>query len=762
MKGNPLILVGLILTLALFSAWSDAGRAAEAQPAATAAADSATASGKAQPALPSSPLMFIENVGQFAEDPRFKVHGSDRAFWLADDALWITIMEPASPTDIRDLFAADPLMQPAEQPETPGRGVNLRITFPGSNPDAELSAYGPVETTISYFLGNDPEKWRPDVPVWAGVQYRDLYPGLDLVWDSAGERPGLRLICRATHCAAALADVQLRVEGADALNLEGDGLLIETAAGDFRLPLLAVADAAGRPLRLAGLSPRLHGDSITVPYAAHAAALPIPAMPADEPEDLLYSTFLGGSGEDAGDSLALDAAGNATVTGYTQSSNFPTTPGAFEGSYSGYTDIFVSRLNSAGNARLYSTFLGGSDEDYGYSLALDAANNITLTGITGSSDFPTTRGAFDGSYSGYTDIFVSRLNSAGNALLYSTFLGGSSWDYGYSLALDAGGNATLTGWTESADFPTTHGAFDTSYNGFDDVFVARLNASGSALLYSTYLGGSHDEVGYSLVLDAAGKATLTGYTRSADFPATFDAFDIGLDGENDVFVSRLNAAGSALLYSTFLGGADVERGYSIALDAAGNAVLTGSTGSADFPTTPGAFDSSYNGRIDVFVSRLNAAGGALLYSTFLGGSDREGGYSLALDAAGIAGGNVVALTGETDSADFPTTPGALDRSYNGETDVFVSRLNVAGNALLYSTFLGGSSWDEGYDLARDTAGNARGAVATLTGETDSADFPTTPGAFDGSHNGDGDVFFATVALVPIVFSMTVYLPVMLR
>ncbi len=734
MKSRAASLTAIVFVLLLVTFVSSSPAAG--QPAPDSAAAGETAAPEDETAFTPS-LMFIENVGQFAEGARFKVHGAGRAFWLADDALWITIMEPAPPADIRDRFAADVLMQPAEQPETPRRGVNLRITFPGSNPDAELSAYGPVETTISYFLGNDPEKWRPDVPVWAGVQYRDLYPGLDLVWDSGGSASGLRLICRAADRPAALAQVQMRVEGADALALEGDALRVNTAAGEFRLPLLSVTDIAGEPLPLPGAA-HAQGNTLLVPFTLHPAASPEAGDPADVSSSLLYSTFLGGSGEDYGVDVALDSAGNTTLIGQVSSDDFPTTPGAFDTTYD-HSDVFVSRLNAAGNALLYSTFIGGNNNDRGAALALDAAGNATLTGNTSSVDFPITFGSFDTEHYGnnYPDAFVTRLNAAGNALLYSTFIGGSGLDEGHDLALDAAGNANLTGRTRSADFPITPGVFDDGHNGGDDVFVTRLSAAGSALIYSTFLGASSGEIGCSLALDVAGNVTVTGHTGSVNFPTAGFAYDTSHNGSDDVFVTRLNPAGSALLYSTFLGGYGIDGANSLALDAAGNATIAGHTSSYNFRTTPDAFDTNYNGGDDVFVTSLNAAGSNLLFSTFIGAGGIDWANSLALDAAGNA-----TITGYTTSADFPTTPDPFDAGLSGPFDVFVTRLNATGSVLFYSTFLGGSGGEAGRGIALNVAGKV-----VVTGATDSTDFPVTPGAFDGGYSGgDGDAFIARFVL----------------
>jgi uncharacterized repeat protein (TIGR01451 family) len=335
---------------------------------------------------------------------------------------------------------------------------------------------------------------------------------------------------------------------------------------------------------------------------------------------------------------------------------------------------------------------------------------------------------------------VANLNAAGSALIYATFLGGSSWDDSCGIAMDSSGNAYITGGTESSDFPTTPGAFDTTFNwGTSDAFMAKLNTAGSALIYATFLGGSSTDCGYGIAVDGGGNAYVTGYTFSSDFPTTPGAFDTTFNGgEHDAFVAKLNAAGSGLAYAIFLGGSSYggDFGHDIAVEASGAAYVTGYTFSSDFPTTPGAFDTIHNGGRDAFVVKLNAAGSALIYATFLGGSDWDEGYGIAVDWAGSA-----YMTGYTESSDFPTTPGAFDRTHNGGDDAFVVKLNPAGSS--YATFLGGSSSDGGYGIAIDASG-----AAYVTGSTNSYNFPTTPGAFDTTHNGSGDAFVTKLAFLP--------------
>ena len=314
-------------------------------------------------------------------------------------------------------------------------------------------------------------------------------------------------------------------------------------------------------------------------------------------------------------------------------------------------------------------------------------------------------------------------------LAYSTYLGGSDFDNGKGIAVDAAGSAYVTGETGSADFPTTPGAFDMSLDDAD-AFVTKLAASGASLVYSTYLGGSNTDDGLAVAVDPAGAAYVTGVTFSANFPTTPGAFDASFGAFEEAFVTKLAASGAGLAYSSYLGGSDEDLASGIAVDEAGAAYVTGATRSADFPTTPGAFDTSSNGESDPFVTKVAASGASLVYSTYLGGSDSDRGSAIAIDAAGSA-----YVTGST-SPDCPES---------ACTDAFVTKLAASGASVVYSTPLGGSDLSSGQGIAVDAAGSAY-----VTGITFSANFPTTPGAFDTSSNGDADAFVAKLSAVAVV------------
>ena len=314
----------------------------------------------------------------------------------------------------------------------------------------------------------------------------------------------------------------------------------------------------------------------------------------------------------------------------------------------------------------YSTFLGGSSSDQGLGIAVDANGGAYVTGKTSSLDFPTTVGTFGGG----TDAFVTKLDPSGSTLVYSAYLGGISTDEGRGIAVDATGNAYVTGSGQNG-FAVTSGAFDTTFNGgLIDAFVTKLNAGGSALVYSTFLGGSGNDEGFGIAVDGNGSAYVTGKTGSLDFPMTVGAFHTTSGGGTDAFVTKLDPSGSALVYSTFLGGNNTDEGHGIALDAAGSAYVTGVTASADFPVTAGTFDATFGGNTDAFVAKINPSGSALVYSTYLGGANQDQGNGIAVDATPSA-----YVTGYTFSDDFPVTSGALQSVRRGDFDAFVAKIS---------------------------------------------------------------------------------------
>jgi hypothetical protein len=455
-------------------------------------------------------------------------------------------------------------------------------------------------------------------------------------------------------------------------------------------------------------------------------------------DPLVYSAYIGGNWTEWCYAIAVDTSGNAYVTGRTFSTNYDVTPGAFQTTNGGWWDVFVTKLNAAGTGLVYSTYIGGSDWDEGNAIAVDGSGNAYVTGSTLSTDYDVTPGAFQTTNGGGWDVFVTKLNATGTALVYSTYIGGSGGEDGFGIAVDTSGNAYVTGRTFSTDYPVTPGAFQTTHGGggWTDVFVTKLNATGTALLYSTYIGGIYDDEGNGIAVDGSGNAYVTGRTSSTNYPVTPGAFQRTNGGWWDVFVTKLNATGTALVYSTYLGGSGWDHGTAIAVDGSGNAYVTGFTGSTDYDVTPGAFQTTNGGWRDVFVTKLNGAGTALVYSTYIGGIYDDEGNGIAVDGSGNA-----YVTGFTGSTDYDVTPGAFQTTKGGYEDVFVTKLNATGTALVYSTYIGGDAEDRGYAIAVDGSGNAY-----VTGYTSSTNYPVTPGAFQTTNGGGGwaDVFVTKV------------------
>ncbi|MHA1577626.1 MAG: SBBP repeat-containing protein [Candidatus Thorarchaeota archaeon] len=387
---------------------------------------------------------------------------------------------------------------------------------------------------------------------------------------------------------------------------------------------------------------------------------------------LLYATFIGGADEDNGQSIAVDSEGNAYVTGYTESTDFPTV-NPIDSSQEG-GDAFVLKLSSNGGSLVYSTLLGGSDKDYPRGLALSSTNNVYVTGSTSSTDFPAVS-AYDDSFNGGDDYFggdcfVAKLEDDGSALLFSTYVGGGLIDQGRSIRVDLSGNVYVVGRTNSTDFPT-QSAHDSNYNGGSyDVFALRLTADGASISYSTFVGGSSTDMAYSLAIDSSNNIYVTGGTASTDFPV-INAYGDTINESGDCFVFKLDESGSTILYSTFVGGSGYDYGWSIEVDSIGNAFVVGGTTSIDFPTV-NAYDSSYNdGSRDCILFKLSPDGNSLLYSSYIGGSEGDYGYSVALDENGG-----VYLCGQTASNNFPVT-NAYDSIYSGGAfDSFVMKLTI--------------------------------------------------------------------------------------
>jgi uncharacterized repeat protein (TIGR01451 family) len=644
------------------------------------------------------PLHFEANQGQADEQVKFLARGSGYGLFLTSTESVLVLRKPDG-------------ARGGEASRPPGV---LRLKLLGANPRPAVEGREELPGKSHYFIGNDPKKWRTDVPHYARVNYRDVYPGVSLTYYGNQGQIEYDFV---VSPGGDPKQIRLGIEGADDVQLDAEGNLV------MSLPEGEVVEKA--PVVYQEVDgARKAVDGRFVLRGRREMGFEVGDYDVDRPlvidPVLVYSTYLGGSDRDGGFGIAVDASRNAYITGWTTSVDFPTA-NPLQATRGGFGDAFVAKLNAAGSALIYSTYLGGDGWDQGNDIAVDASGNAYVTGYTGSTNFPTSN-PLQAANGFYEDAFVTKLNATGSALVYSTYLGGNGGDRGGGIAVDASGNAYVVGSTESIsgsnNFPTANPFQAAHGGGFSDAFVTKLNAAGSALVYSTYLGGSGGEEDTTdITVNASGNAYVTGGTQSINFP-TANPFQAANGGGYDAFVAKLNAAGSALVYSTYLGGSGDERGPRIAIDASGSAYVTGRTASIDFPTAnplQAANGGGYDGGLDAFVAKLNAAGSALVYSTYLGGNFGDGGSGIAVGASGDA-----YVTGSTSSTNFPTA-NPLQAAYGGgPSDAFVAKLNAAGSAFVYSTYLGGNHIDRGSGIAVDASGDAY----VLGAETDSTNFPT--------------------------------------
>ncbi len=626
-----------------------------------------------------------------------------------------------------------------------------------------IDAQGELSWHNNYFLGNDSLKWAPDCRNFTRVVYHDVWNGIDVEWyESKGHlefdlvvHPGadpkqIAMVCEGLDAPIAgggrtllsvgsiISVIKRSRTGVSDLHLSNE-LSLPTSLGELRMRIPGAYQTTANGTR---------GNAVTAQFRLvsenlFAIDLPNGYYPSQtlRIDPLVYSTYLGGGGNDYGDGIVDDGSGGVIVCGCTNSYDFPVTVGAIDVSYNGASvgtgDCFITRVDSTFSQLIYSTFLGGPGDDRAESIVSDDSGNCTITGYA-DSQFPTTINAYQRSYNGgRRDCVVARLNSSGSQLIYSTCLGGNGYDDGHSILAGDSGSVFIGGFTNSPNFPTTEGAYNTTSSGG---FVVHVNNTGSGLIYSTFLGYSPEL--WSITSDGSGGILATGSAISGLY-TTPNAFDTTFNGGDlDAFVLRLNSTGSQLLYSTYLGGSgDREWAVGITGDGNGNCFVTGSTTSPNFPITVGGFDTVYNGGTtvigDCFISYLNSTGSNLLYSTYLGGSGEDAGRGILYYAD-----TSVTIVGGTKGTDFPTTIGAYSEHLNGTGNCFVTHLKVNTSRLIYSTYFGGTGSDVAYACMKH---HSDGII--FTGICGSG-FPTTPEVGDTSYNGGSDGFIARLTLFP--------------
>ncbi len=744
------------------------------------------------------PFSFEVNEGQTAPEVKFLARGPGYALFLTSSEAVLSLRAG----DQASLLGA--LLQDA--PSSAPKSAALRMKLRGANRDADIVGADELLGKANYFIGNDPTKWRTNVSTYAKVRVCDLYPGVDLMY--YGHQGQLEY----DFIVAPGADpnqIRLDINGARKLRINPQGdLIMQTGAGEVRLqkPELyqykwPVDDDEPRFEREAAKTHvdghfRIRGKNEVVFVAeAYDRSKPLIIDP-----NLLYSTFLGGSANDAGASIAVDSSGNAYVTGGTISADFPT-KGAIQPTFGGAGasctdaltklfcgDAFITEINAAGTAIVFSTYVGGSDADSGTSIALDSSNNVYVAGSTRSANFPVAATSFQSGFGGGTchqgtrpcdDGFIAKLAPGGSKLIYSTYIGGNQDDTVFGLAVDANGNAFVTGFTKSGNFPTTTNAVSQQLDGNADAFVAEVsfNAASNTLseTYGTYLGGSSSDAGFGIAVDGSGDIFVAGATNSIDFPGitaaslqpTFGGGPCASFICGDAFVAELTpgSTSTTFVFATYLGGSGDDAAAAVVLDPFGDVLVAGITDSPNFPTTPGAAQTTFGGgsascanRVfscgDAFAVAIQPGGTGFFYSTYIGGSGDDG----VLKGAAVDGDANFYIAGTTNSPNFPTAS-PIQATFGGGSANCDASNEPCGDGFsdrdqpqrpIYLLQLSGWQWDDGIlGLALDSSANIY-----VTGVTSSPNFPTTAGVFqptcgtDGLCNGLSDAFVAKMGFPP--------------
>jgi hypothetical protein len=710
----------------------------------------------------SLPLAFEKNCGQSNPTVKFLARGDGYAVFFTQDEAVMSLKRIAADSH-KPSSAADPARRRAHHGNLLKDVLHLR--WVGANP-TRLKGLSAETGKSNYLIGNDPARWVKGVPSFSKVEYRGIYPGVDLVY--YGNRRQLEFDIDAAP-GATLGSVRLEITGENhqpaklRINSAGE-LEVPTRAGmvHFHKPrAYQPRGDSGKGKRfLAARYVMGKGGQVGFDVSGYEPAKPLVIDPV-----LSYSTYLGGADYNYATGIAVDASGYTYITGYTSSLDFPIS-GGVQGVFAGGScdtevnnapcfDAFVSKLNPQGTGLVYSSYFGGKGDDEGVRIAVDSSGQAYVAGFTDSLDFPTAgplQASNGGGACGTTayptpcyDAFVAKLTSSGSNLVYSTYLGGTGDDFSSSIMADSNGNAYVGGLTSASNFPVTYGTLQTAYGGGPfDGFAVKINPTGSNLVYSTYLGGSMEDHVNGLALDASGDTYLTGQTNSANFPAKggfqpqYTAASCGSALNSfpcfESFVSKLNPTGSALVYSSYLGGSAASYGSDVALDFSGAAYVAGWTTSSDFPVTDGAYDTAWGGTNEIFVAKITPGGGAISYATYLGDVYPGQATSITVDGGGNAW-----IAGFTYGGKFPVAS-PLQAASGGLYDAIVSQLDPTGSNLLFSTYLGGTGNEAANDLTLDSSGNVY-----VAGDTFSTDFPITPSAMTtGYTRGSYDAWIAKI------------------
>ena len=632
------------------------------------------------PRVSGMPLFFVENRGQASPDVRFILKRPELSAYFLDRQIVLSLREKT-----------------------------VAIELLNSQEPARVEGIEEMPGKANFILGGSPEGWVTDLPLHGSVAYRQVWNGIDMVYGGNGRtlksefrvQPGadpsqIRWTYGSRMTARVLADGSLSVSG-EGLDLHEDAPVIYEERGNAHKPVQGSFEVFA-------------DGSVGFRLGAYDRDALLVIDPV-----ITYSTFLGGSGQDEATAVALDASGDAVVVGYAASTNFAQSSPTKMRQNAGGVDAFVAKLHDLGETIVYCTYIGGSGDDRALAAAVDPQGNAYITGYTTSANFPVTTGAFQTKLGGPRDAFVVKLNAAGSALVYSSYLGGSGSDTGYGIAVN-NGFAYVTGDTNSTNFPV-QGAFQSTNKGGYDAFLTQMSITGGGIVFSTYLGGSADDHASAIAVNSIGNAFVVGSTYSPDFPVA-NALQTNSGGNQDAFVTKFNTNGASLSFSTYLGGSGgtvglIEEADGVAVDSNGNVIVAGTTSSHDFPVTANAAQATYGGgNTDGFLVKLDPTGKNMLTSTYIGGSSLDHVTGVAVDPM-----NYILVVGYTASTDFPNIR-SVQAANKGGYDGFLFKLNPVKYTMVYSTYLGGAGADAIVGVASDKLGNA-----IICGYTASRDFP---------------------------------------